>query len=70
MSENGKFYVAFLIIIAFVACNQDFEAPKHHRIKRYLRFQNGSRMFVSKNFIKFFFYNRKIILIVSCQWKR
>jgi hypothetical protein len=46
MSESGKFYVAFLII-AFVACNQDFEAPKHHRVRRFLQFQNISRILVS-----------------------
>lgn len=46
MSENGKFYVAFLII-SFVACNQDFEAPKHHRFRRFLQMQNTSKILVS-----------------------
>lgn len=46
MSES-KFYVT-LLIFAFVACNQDLEAPqKHHRVRRYLTFQNGTRILVS-----------------------
>lgn len=47
MSEGGKL-VAFLMI-AMVTCNHDLEnkSSKHHRVRRALTFQNGTRILVS-----------------------
>lgn len=47
MSESAKFYVTFLIIVV-VTSNQDIEAPQHHRVRRFLTFQNNTRILVSQ----------------------
>lgn len=56
MWESGKFCVLFLIVFIISNTHESENITSKHRVRRYLLFQNGTRILVRrKKYFKFYY---------------